>query len=162
MNRICVTFFPLDCPSPWMRGMGISLSNASFYKRNPRDERYMRNVVTQIFDAEIPFISVTDLRPESFHQVEEVILLWPDGNGYGWYGVEQRVFHWKASGCRVFVINGRKRNFVLTPMVKLTYRWRRFAERFWLGEIVFSILFVVLSPFLLIWDFVRGRNSDRK
>jgi hypothetical protein len=159
--QVCITHFPSEYSS-WLRKWFLSqlfdrLSKASRYKRNPRDIQYMRALVTEFLGQDIHWVKAKYLRPNIVKEADKIILLWPDGNGYGWFWVEFRVFAWRR-GSTVMVLNGRRRYFQLTLKLWLAYCLRRFLERFWIGEIVFSIIFLVVSPFLVAWDLLRGHK----
>jgi hypothetical protein len=103
-------------------------------------------------------LEASDLSPARLRNVEDIVLLWPDGSGYGWFPVERRIWAWKDKSAKVRVLNGRRRSFRLTSGLWAAYLFRRFMERFWIGEMAFSLLFFVVSPFLVIWDIGRGKD----
>ncbi|MDI6792686.1 MAG: hypothetical protein QME81_07455 [bacterium] len=160
--RLCVSYFPGDYPS-WL-GSGFLrpafnlLTKAGNYKRNPRNESYMKDLVAEVFGDDFRQIEAKDLRPEDIKKAEEIVLLWPDGNGYGWFRVESQIFAFKKRGAKVMVLNGRRRGFQLTIRLWFGYWLRRFLERFWIGELVFSAVFLVVSPLMVAWDLMRGRK----
>ncbi len=161
--RICVPYYPSDYPS-WLGGNRLLrpayelLCKASSYKRNPRDERYMNSLVTKLFTDNCQWIDARSLRPEFLKNAREVVLLWPDGNGYGWFRVERRIFAWKDENCKVMVLNGRRRYFQLNLGLWTTYLVRRCLERFWVGELGFIVIFMLVSPVITAWDLSRGRK----
>lgn len=118
----------------------------------------MKDLVQSLFGADCEWVEAHDLRRDQVRAATEIVLLWPDGNGYGWLVTECKVLAWKAHGARLLVLNGRRRFFALTPGRWLAYGLRRLAERFWMGELVFSLCFVVISPPLVVWDWVRGHR----
>ncbi len=160
--RLCIFYQPHDYPS-WL-GKGFLrpafnlLSKASNYKRNPRDERYMKDLVESVFLNDYQWVEAKSLRSEILRKVEEIVMIWPDGNGYGWLWVEFRVFLWTDKNCKIMVLNGRRRYFQLTTQVWLAYWLRCFLERFWIGELIFSLIFVVVSPVMAGWDLLKGRK----
>jgi hypothetical protein len=42
--------------------------------------------------------------------------------------------------------------------VLASYRLRRILERFWVGELAFTVAFVAVSPLLVGWDMIRGHR----
>lgn len=118
----------------------------------------MRDLAGELLGDSCKLMQADALSPENLGNAERIVLLWPDGNGYGWFWVERRTLAWKAGGTKVTVLNGRRRCFDLTMRVWSTYCFRRFLERFWVGELVFSLLFVMVSPLILAWDISRGRR----
>jgi hypothetical protein len=87
---------------------------------------------------------------------ERVILLYPDAIGLGFRSIENQVFRLKKTWAYVYVINGRRREFPLNKSVLRQLRLRRFLERWMIGEIVATFLFVGVTPVLLIVDWARG------
>jgi hypothetical protein len=134
-------------------------SRAAREKQNPRSADYLRSLAVSHLDrscrlAEAP----AALDPPLLRSADEIVLLWPDGNGHGWSPIERAVFRHKAPLARVSVLNGRRRRFELTPRVLAGYRLRRTLERLWVGEFAFTVAFLVLSPLLVGWDMTRGRR----
>lgn len=135
------------------------LCQASNYKRNPRSIEYMLDLARQLFGCEYEVIDAEDVSIDKLRTVSEIVLLWPDGNGYGWYGIEKTMMtHSRQLKIKVAVLNGRRRYFNFDRVVWFNYLLRRFAERFWLGEIFFSFIFLCTSPFVIGWDLIRGRR----
>lgn len=160
--KLCLSFFPKDYPSwtmgGFMRPVVNLISKAIHFKRNPRDLDYMQFLLSQTIKLDFKVIDAKDLSADRLKGVEEVVLLWPDGNGYGWFGTEKRIFSLKERTTKVTVLNGRRRYFHLSSILWISYLVRRFLERFWIGEIIFSILFLIISPFLVIWDLAQGHR----
>lgn len=160
--KLCITYFPSEYPSWTGKGFFSPffklLSKGSNYRRCPRDKNYMRDLFHKVFNGDYQFSDADELKAELVRQAEEIVLLWPDGNGYGWFGTEYKVLRWKNRDCSVLVLNGRHRHFQFSPGLWLSYLSRRTLERFWIGEIVFSLIFVVVSPLIVVWDLVRGRR----
>lgn len=165
MVKRCILYFPEDYPK-WLKmliggkAFGL-LIRGSRKKRNPRDESYMRNVAKELLEGNLEFVEAGALNSTHFADTDEIILLWPDAIGYGWHGVEKKIFDLKGSATKVSVLNGRRRYFPfassVTTLKYQRYACRRFIERFWLGEMVFSIIFVAVTPFIVVYDLVRGR-----
>jgi len=85
----------------------------------------------------------------------EVVLLWADANGIGCSPLERQL---KRQGARILVLNGRRRFFELTPRRRRLLQCRRALEKFLLGEVLFTIVFFLVTPGLLAWDALRGRR----
>ena len=134
-------------------------SRASRAKRCPRDADYLRGLAARHLDSSCRLVEVPEaLDPQLLRSADEIVLLWPDGNGYGWSPVEWAVFRHKAPLAHVSVLNGRGRHFELTPRVLASYRLRRTLERFWVGELAFTVTFLAFSPLLVGWDLIKGRR----
>jgi hypothetical protein len=155
---VAVEHFPPELPVWLSRGPFERLRRASRYKRNPRDAAYMHALLEDTYGAGVAVVSGPAMVPEALRKAREVVLLWPDGNGFGWATVERQVRTWKSRSCRVFVLNGRRRRFELTPAVRAGYLVRRILERLWVGELAFAGVFVVVSPLLVGWDLLRGHH----
>jgi hypothetical protein len=85
----------------------------------------------------------------------EVVLLWTDANGIGCSPLERALYR---SGARIWVLNGRRRLFELTPGRRRLLQCRRALEKYMLGEALFTIVFFLITPGLVAWDAVRGRR----
>jgi hypothetical protein len=83
---------------------------------------------------------------------EQIVLLWPDGNGMGWFNIERQIFREKNANTAVFVLNGRNRLFELQMALWRRYRLRRFLEKSFLLEFGFLGVFLVTAPALALWD----------
>jgi hypothetical protein len=90
---------------------------------------------------------------------EQIVLLWPDGNGMGWFRIERKVFRAKNATARVYVLNGRKRLFELQRRLWRGYRVRRFLEKSFLLESGVLVVFLLTAPVLALWDIAFGSDS---
>jgi hypothetical protein len=134
-------------------------ARACIEKRYPRNADYLRGLAARRLDPSCRLVEVPEaLEPQLLRSADEIVLLWPDGNGYGWSPVERVVFRHKAPLAQVSVLNGRGRRFKLTPRVLASYRLRRTLERFWVAEFAFTVAFLALSPLLVGWDMIRGHR----
>jgi hypothetical protein len=159
---VAVAYFPAELPpgltgGPFRKPVEL-LRRASRYKRNPRDASYMRQLLEETYGRGVGVVEAPSIDRATLYQANHVVLLWPDGNGFGWAGVERRVRDAIDPSCKVFVLNGRRRHFELTAATHASYLARRLLERFWVGEIAFTLVFVVLSPFFVASDFLRGHR----
>jgi hypothetical protein len=97
-------------------------------------------------------------RASELHPVRhgaEVVILWTDANGIGCSPLEGAL---KRQGARIWVLNGRRRLFELTPERRRHLLCRRALEKFLLGEVLFTMVFFLVTPGLVAWDAVRGRR----
>jgi len=128
-------------------------------RRNPRSLSYMKEIV----DSRLGSIGWTSANDSSvlptLHQFEQIILLWPDGNGMGWFNIERQVFNGKRVSAPVYVLNGRKRLFELQRPLWRGYRFRRFLEKSFLLELGVLVVFLVTAPLLLFWDTTFGSRE---
>lgn len=101
-----------------------------------------------------PISSVTS---SQIVQHSQVVLAWPDSIGYGWTWWELKTF-FRLGGMRnLRVLTGRNREFSLSFRLWLGFVGRRVMEKAWVGEVVFALGFVLLSPIFVLSDFLRGR-----
>lgn len=129
---------------------------ALWLRANPRNEEYMRALVSERFpDAEFRSYE-NGMNIENRDGTGEVILLYPDSIGQGFKEIEDRML--RDFPGKVRVLNGRRRLFPLTPRTLKRLRFKRFVERTMLGELCFLIAFVILSSFFVAVDFLKGRR----
>lgn len=160
--RLCLTLFPPDYPNWLKKGpffyffdrLGLFLHK----RRNPRTEEYMRQLCAETFPGGYTVKDAKLVTPEDLAESKEVVLLWPDANGYGWAGVERRISREIPAGTELTVLNGRRRYFRLGRGLRFTYLVRRVLERFWIGEMLMTALFILVTPALLAWDKAKGRS----
>lgn len=134
------------------------------YRRNPRTVDYMKQLARQAYPDIDPaqLVDVGDDRPVSLRGwdvIDEIVLLWPDGNGTGWSAIEREVFRRKRPTARVTVLNGRRRSFTLTHRAWRHAQWRRALEKTFVVEFGVLALFLVTSPLLALWDRLRGKKA---
>jgi hypothetical protein len=145
-------------------GALTSLGRYLLHRRNPRSLEYMERLAHQIhprFVAGQTHVVQEDrcLPPLAWHEVDEIVLLWPDGNGTGWTAIERQVFRQKTPATPVRVLNGRGRFFLLTRPVWRGSRWRRFLEKSLVPELGILVLFLITSPWLALWDIALRRRN---
>jgi hypothetical protein len=119
-----------------------------------RTTEYMNALAAEHGAREVRLVA----RPSELSPVTpgaEVVLLWTDANGIGCSPLERAL---NRSGARIWVLNGRRRLFELTPERRRLLQCRRALEKFLLGEVLFTILFFLITPGLVAWDAVRGRR----
>ena len=146
---------------PFLERLANSVARDSTARRNPRDRAYMEKLAAEVFpdfSLEQTVHVNEDTAPTiDWAAADEIVLLWPDGNGTGWSGVERVIFARKRASGRVVVLSGPRRRFSLDPAARNAFRWRRFLEKTLAAEIAFLVAFVVLTPWLLLSDLVRRR-----
>jgi hypothetical protein len=105
---------------------------------------------------------LSNLSAVNLSEFEQIIILWPDANGMGWFKIEQQVFKAKKAAAPVYVLNGRKRLFELSRALWRQYRLRRFLEKSFLLEIGVLVLFLVTAPALALWDTILEPRRRHK
>ncbi len=83
------------------------LSGYHEYRRSPRSLPYMRELIHSrignIDDALMKDMAIVS----HVSKFEQIVLLWPDGNGMGWSDIERQVFKGKQANAHVYVLNGQ-------------------------------------------------------
>jgi hypothetical protein len=144
-------------PNRYVRRLFEKLDGYHEYRGNPRSLAYMKDLaghyVGNVDQGTIGDPSMLRKIPT----VEQIILLWPDANGMGWFRLERHVFKKKKSNSLVYVLNGRRRLFELTRRQWRTIAFKRFLEKSFLLEFGVLMLFMVTAPLLALWDSIlRG------
>jgi hypothetical protein len=130
------------------------------FKRNPRNLEYMKNLANKKFDNNYELIDGYKLSKNDLikiSQTNKIVLLWENSNGYHWFNIERKIFSLKNKDAKIMILNGRKRYFELNKQTWFRYLFVRNFERFWVGEILFTILFIIISPIIVIWDFIKKK-----
>lgn len=151
-------FRPWDQPPKTRTPMGL-LHRLVWTRANPRSESYMRDLFVEHFPDGM-FVPI-DQKPEwrtLLHQSDVVVLLYPDSIGQGYRLVEQEARTRKKPEASLQVLNGRRRLFLLNGATLRDLRWRRFLERWMVLESMALLIFVLVTPCLLIIDWARGRR----
>lgn len=127
-------------------------------KSNPRDEGYMRDLLHQRYpDAELVRYGEKGDNKKLW-QADRLILLYPDAIGLGFDSVEKEIFDHLDKATEFHILNGRRRDFLLDKKVYRSLRLRRFLEKSMLGEFAFTLVFITVTPFLLVLDWIRGHT----
>jgi hypothetical protein len=84
---------------------------------------------------------------------DSVLLIYPDALGLGWAPLEMRL-----PSVPVYVINGRRRIFLLTAIVRRKLCWRRLLANTRVAELLASIAIVPLAAYLAALDALRGKS----
>lgn len=125
------------------RWMPEKLHRVVCQRSHPRSKEYMLSLLQEKF----PGTQLIDLeQPRSSGQI---ILLYPDSIGLGWWKVERRL----SRSHKLVVLNGRRRVFEFTPSVRRMLLLRRFLEMTFLPE-------MLLTPFVLFYGaFVATKDK---
>ena len=136
---------------------GLHRSNE--FKRNPRSRDYMDALAREVGGGEWTLAEDNEqLTDAMIRGASRIVLLWPDANGADTAVLEERVARVKAAGTPVFVLNGRRRYFELTPEMRRRFRWRRLVQRSWIGDAAFFAAAVAIGLPLAAFDMMRGRT----
>jgi len=141
-------------PSRWLRLLFTKLGGFHEYRGSVRPLSYMKELVhsrigkiDSVDTMEMPLLSQVDV-----FQFRQIVLLWPDANGMGWFNIERQIFKRKQADTPVYVLNGRRRLFELPRKQWGAFRIKRFIEKTFLLEIGVLLLFIVTAPILAVWD----------
>lgn len=89
-------------------------------------------------------------------QNQEIVILYPDAIGLGMGKLEKLIQG--QNPARVQVLNGRRRIFTLDAKNLKRLRWKRFLEMSFLVEIFWSLKLLLLFPFWVLSDLLRGKK----
>ncbi len=132
---------------------------AVWFKSNPRSATAMKQLFLESFpDGQFVDVAKSQTWRGEAAGCESVVLLYPDAIGLGFGALERQVLRHHRKAGRVRILNGRKRDFLLTPRVRRSLRFRRILERSMAGEALFALVFIVATPLMLSFDLVRGRR----
>ena len=136
----------------WWQRLTARLARSQFSRANPRDANYMRALCVEKWGgAEIVDLASAST-PDLIRRADLVVLLYPDAIGQGFTRIERDVQRLKHGAAEMRALNGRRRDFRLSPSV------RRWLERTMLTECLFAVAFLLVTPILLIIDFASGRR----
>lgn len=145
---------------PLRHGNLLTLYNKMvWFKANPRNEDYMKLLFFKCCTGG-DYVNV-DKDPEWNKRVtsaDQLILLYPDAIGLGFRQIESQAFKFKQPWVSVHAINGRRRKFLLTRSTLWRLYLRRFLERWMIGEMMATLLFLILTPILIFLDWMKGRG----
>jgi hypothetical protein len=137
-----------------LRLLFFKLSGFHEYRGSPRPLSYMK----ELMHSRIGKINSSDMTETSIvsqvdvSKFQQIILLWPDANGMGWFNIERQIFKRKQADAPVYVLNGRRRLFELPRKQWRSFRVKRFLEKTFLLEVGVLLLFIVTAPILALWD----------
>jgi hypothetical protein len=144
-------------PNSFRNPLGL-WKKAVWYRANPRSADYMKALLAERFPA-ATFVDVGS-GPVAAHALldaSKIVLLFPDAIGLGYSPIERDVGR-HAPLVSVDVLNGRKRQFAFDRRSRWAIRYRRGLEWMMLVECVMGGIIVIATPFLLLFDFARGRK----
>jgi hypothetical protein len=122
------------------------------FKANPRDEAYTRALFAERYpDGRLG-------GPEDVAGADRIVLLYSDAIGLGWGPVERGLIRQAGLGTEVRVLNGRRRDFVLDGRARRRLELRRMLETALVGEAMGTVGFALVTPVLLLVDWLRGRR----
>lgn len=123
-----------------------------------RTPEYMKALFTKTFPGGALTEVATGKVPDDFGtQARHIVLLYPDaiGMNFGWI---ERTLVRRLPSKSILVLNGRRRHFRLDRDMRRKLTVRRFLERFRIPEFAFLVLFVAVTPILILFDLLRGRR----
>lgn len=127
-----------------------------WYKANPRTADYMTALLRERYPhAEL--VELSERLTDDVRQAGLVVLLYPDPIGLGFSPIERDLAR-AAPDARIAVLNGRRRQFEFDKSTRRALRFRRFLEWTMLVECVSGVVLIIATPFLLLFDMVRGRT----
>ena len=155
--------YPLFSRIPGLGAVVNRLTADSIQRRHPREADYMLALIRQAHGDEYvarvqPITHADQVDSRALRRLRAVVLLWRDGNGTGWFPIERRVFSGISGDARLLVLNGRRRQFELTRRAWSSYLMRRALGKSLIAEAMFTVWFVVATPFLFTWDLLRGHR----
>jgi hypothetical protein len=141
------------------RGPLAKYRRVVWYTAAPRTEQYMRD----LFRAVVPDGLFLNTRTDhdwgqQAAAADLVVLLYPDSIGLGFWPLERKIWRLRRGWAAVRVLNGRRREFVLTRSVIAALRFRRVLSRLLVGEALFTAAFVLATPVFLLHDVFRRRK----
>lgn len=132
---------------------------AVMVKAGPRDSAYMRRLFAERWpDGQFVDADAGTDWTSLVREADVVVLLYPDAIGLGFGGIESLVARNRKHWATVRVLNGRRRSFVLSRTAHAGLRMRRAIERSMMGEALLIVPFVMVTPFLVAIDLLRGRR----
>jgi len=131
-----------------------------WYKLHPRNFEYMRGLFHERYpNGTLVCLDESKDWLSSIKDADVIVLLYADPIGLGFSDVERLLDGNKLRWAAVRILNGRRRDFVLNRGTLWALRMRRLIARMMLGEMVFFIIFLFVTPWLLVRDLLGGRNG---
>jgi hypothetical protein len=144
-------------PTSFRNPFGLWMK-AVCYKANPRSSDYMKALFAERYPASTFLDTATGpISAATIARSSKVVLLFPDSIGLGYSRIERKVAR-DAPHAAVEVLNGRRRQFVFNKRARRALRFRRFLEWTMLFEWLAGVALLLGTPFLLLFDFVRGKT----
>jgi hypothetical protein len=131
---------------------------AVWYRANPRSADYMKSLLAERFpDAGFIEVDGQSLDAAVPSDATRIVLLFPDAIGLGCAWMAGKAAR-RAPNASLTVLNGRRRQFELDARSRVALASRRFLERTMIVEFAAGAFILLATPFLLAFDFVRGRK----
>lgn len=130
-----------------------------WYTADPRPEPYMRELFSR-HHADGVFVNVNadPAWQQAAAGADTVVLLYPDAIGLGYGPLEREIAGLKKDWAAVRVLSGKRQQFLLTRAALLGLRMRRLFSRLLVGEMLFTVVFLVVTPLFLLVDWIGGRK----
>lgn len=156
-DTLGVLYMPSDYVAP-RRGILALWRRHVVANANVRNREYMES----LFRRRFPYGALVEVKngaipSELIDASGSIVLLFPDAIGLDFARIEQAIStRWPSK--RLLALNGRRRLLRLDRQTRRQFLLCRFLEKWRLPEIAFFVLFVVVTPFLLIFDLMRGHR----
>jgi len=144
-------------------GLPARFGRARWYKANPRDRDYMQALFAERF-ADGRFVDVAETQdwPARIADADEIVLLYPDATGLGFGATEHSILRQRHPIQDVTVLNGRRRYFQLDATTRRQLRWRRFLERWMLGEALCMPFVLIAALLLAAYDHIQKTTGGAR
>lgn len=133
---------------------------AVWYKSNPKNLVLTLEFLRNYF----PALEGVDLNFDDKRSIElvlslgeDIVFLYQDSIGLGYLFSEIKFIHKILLTKNVYAINGRGRKIPINLSTYPGILIRRFFEWTMLPEIIFSLLFILVTPFFFASDVIRGK-----
>ncbi len=156
-DTLGVLYMPSDYVVP-RRGILALWRRHVVANANVRNREYMESLFRRCF----PYGALVEVKngaipSDLIDASESIVLLFPDAIGLDFTKVERAInARWPSK--RLLALNGRGRLFRLDRRTRRQLLLSRFLEQWRLPELAFFLLFVAITPFLLIFDLMRGQR----
>jgi hypothetical protein len=156
-NTVGLLYIPSDYAEPragllavWRRHL---VANAEV-----RSREYMEALFTASFPkGGLVEVVNGQIPTDRLEGADTIVLLFPDSIGIDFGKIERAIYsRWPSK--RVLALNGRRRLFRLDPEMRRRLALRHFLETYRLPELAFLVIFVLVTPFLVLLDLLRGRR----
>ncbi len=128
------------------------------FKANPRKPDYMKKLFKEHFpDGEFLNIDECDNWKQKLQNADRIVLLFPDATGLRSGTIRTAVTQSQPCDETPVVLNGRKRLFQLNTETKRKLMVRRYLEKGMVFEFCALMVFVTVTPFITLYDWMRGR-----
>jgi hypothetical protein len=147
---------------PWKQESGNRLARRWFraqrFQANPRTEKYMQASFARRWPHGRFVIAAQQTLPAEVRRATTVVKLYPDAIGRRLAWLDRAVSRQASSEATIIVLNGRGRSYLWSAAVRRRLAVRRLLESAMLMECAAVAVLFLATPFLLLWDTVRGRR----